>query len=423
MASGPARQSHAHPAPRLIAVTGLVLILSMTLWPHTPSITHPPPSPWCMRCGDGDMADIVLNLLLFTPLGAGLALVGMRPRAALPLATALTIAIELLQSRVIPGRDASLRDVLCNALGAALGMVLAAHWREWLLPVGRRARWSFRAMLLLSGAVLCLTAWGLTPDLPGKAWWVQLDPRGQTDVDFPGTLLSASLGEGPLEDGRAANIESLRARMRRPPVVLELRLVAGGAVDGTAPVFGLVTEDAVDVLRVSQQGGDALLGYDMRSARLRLGIQIFRLPGALAGAAADTVDWRAAIDGRRVELSASHADGRVDRMAVGITPGMGWSLLWPFNPPNPIAARMLSLIWMFLLPLPAGYFAWFAVRAGSGPGSSVALAALLAIAGGGLAPLAAGLAPMSLPEWGAAALGACTGWLAAPAASRLARAA
>jgi hypothetical protein len=83
------------------------------------------------------MVDIVLNILLFTPLGAGLALLGMRPRAALPLATALTVTIEVLQYRVIPGRDVSLRDVLCNTLGVALGIVVAGHWRKWLLPVGR----------------------------------------------------------------------------------------------------------------------------------------------------------------------------------------------------------------------------------------------------------------------------------------------
>jgi len=49
MASDPARHWHADRAPRLIASMGPVLILSMTLWPHTPSITHPPPSPWCMH--------------------------------------------------------------------------------------------------------------------------------------------------------------------------------------------------------------------------------------------------------------------------------------------------------------------------------------------------------------------------------------
>jgi hypothetical protein len=405
---------------RILTTAGLVLILALTLGSHPPSIKHPPPSPWCLRCAEGDAIDVVLNILLFIPLGAGLTLLGVRRRVTLPTATVLSATIELLQYSVITGRDASIRDVLCNTTGAAVGIFLALRWRRWLLPAGDQARRALLAALLFWGGVLGLSSWGLRPILPGTEWWVQLDPRGLADIDFPGQLLSASLDGKPLENGEVANLESMRDAMRRPPVIFELKLAAGGPIDGTSPIFGLVTADDVEIIRVAQQGGDLLVGYNMNSTTALLGVPVFRLRSAFESAAGDTLTWRAEYDGGHFEMSARHSSGRTDNFVVAITPGLGWAVLWPFDAPGPAQSRLLTVLWAFFLPVPAGYFASLAVQSGAGRGRTLLPLAAVAVAGGVLAPLLAGLAPMSAAEGLATLLGATGGWLAANVATRLA---
>ena len=64
------------------------------------------------------------NILMFLPLGAGLALAGIRPRRAMAAIVALTVTVELLQYTVIPGRDGALDDILSNTVGGLLGIGL-----------------------------------------------------------------------------------------------------------------------------------------------------------------------------------------------------------------------------------------------------------------------------------------------------------
>jgi glycopeptide antibiotics resistance protein len=70
-----------------------------------------------------DVIETAANVVLFVPLGALLALVLPR-RALLVLGIALvaTVAIELAQAALLPERTPSLRDVLANLCGAAVGL-------------------------------------------------------------------------------------------------------------------------------------------------------------------------------------------------------------------------------------------------------------------------------------------------------------
>ncbi|KAA9106488.1 VanZ family protein [Microbacterium rhizomatis] len=74
------------------------------------------------------------NILAFVPLGFLLTLLLPRPWQGFLLALGLSVGAELAQI-VIPSRQASLRDVLANALGAAIGAALA-----WLIVLRRRRR-------------------------------------------------------------------------------------------------------------------------------------------------------------------------------------------------------------------------------------------------------------------------------------------
>ena len=80
--------------------------------------------PWT----EPDAVNIVGNVLLFAPLGAGLQLLGWGGRRTVAAGFALSAAVELAQL-AIPGRTTSTADVLCNTAGAALGWWIASRAR------------------------------------------------------------------------------------------------------------------------------------------------------------------------------------------------------------------------------------------------------------------------------------------------------
>jgi hypothetical protein len=109
-----------------IVLAVLVVIGVVTLWPGDDSDAGDPW--WCLVCEpEYDIPNLALNVALFAPLGVGLALCGFGRGAAIAIALSATLVVEALQYQVIAGRDASLGDVLANALGAALGFWWAAH--------------------------------------------------------------------------------------------------------------------------------------------------------------------------------------------------------------------------------------------------------------------------------------------------------
>lgn len=78
--------------------------------------------------------EFVANILMFAPLGFLLTLLFRHPWYGVLLALTLSAGAELVQL-VIPSRQASLRDILANVLGAAIGAALA-----WLIVLRREHR-------------------------------------------------------------------------------------------------------------------------------------------------------------------------------------------------------------------------------------------------------------------------------------------
>jgi VanZ family protein len=64
------------------------------------------------------------NILLFVPIGFLLALVLRRPVIGALIGVAISVGIELIQL-VIPDRQSSVRDVISNGSGAAIGALIA----------------------------------------------------------------------------------------------------------------------------------------------------------------------------------------------------------------------------------------------------------------------------------------------------------
>jgi glycopeptide antibiotics resistance protein len=111
---------------RAIGVGGLVLALgAIGLITLSPAFSVQEKTfIWKLAHSPRAIFESVLNVLLFVPLGAALAILRLSlPRAAL-LGLLASTAIELLQLYVVPGRFAQLQDILANTLGAAAGALL-----------------------------------------------------------------------------------------------------------------------------------------------------------------------------------------------------------------------------------------------------------------------------------------------------------
>jgi VanZ family protein len=106
------------------------------------------------------MRDLVLNVLLYMPVGAVACLAWLPrfPRAAAAAATAfsfaLSLSMELLQNYV-PGRVTSLSDLTTNTLGAAAGACLAVAFAPEIMPPLRS-----QARRASPGAMFLLACWG-----------------------------------------------------------------------------------------------------------------------------------------------------------------------------------------------------------------------------------------------------------------------
>src|SRR4051794_9178020 len=111
---------------RLFTLAAAVLIGALTLTPSS----DVGGIPFCLSCAFRDRslgADLVLNVVLFAPLGAGLVASGLSTRRAALIALGASIVIELLQATVIPGRFASFTDIVANTTGGFAGALLATR--------------------------------------------------------------------------------------------------------------------------------------------------------------------------------------------------------------------------------------------------------------------------------------------------------
>src|SRR5213594_957719 len=114
----------------------LVAILGATLFP----IAGEEAGGWvvCLVCGDRSTAGVLLNVMLFVPLGAALALRPWPTDRCVLAAALLSASIEVAQL-YIPGRDSSLGDVLSNTSGAIIGILLVRAAPTWIRVQGKRA--------------------------------------------------------------------------------------------------------------------------------------------------------------------------------------------------------------------------------------------------------------------------------------------
>ncbi|HSJ14773.1 MAG TPA: VanZ family protein [Longimicrobiales bacterium] len=312
----------------------------------------------CLLCGPRAVADALLNVVMFVPVGMLLgSVLGSVPAVA--LAGLLSGLIETAQL-AIPGRDPSLGDVLFNTIGAAAGVVAVRLGRRWLVPgavlgTGLASLWAGLAV----GAIF-LTGWLLEPVLPPAPHTVQWAPALQGMAQFEGTVLNAIIGDVPLRPGPARGVGQWGERLGRG-VPIAAVVTLGPPPERLAPLLTIHDAEGGEALLLGAAGDGIVYRRQVRAHRLRLDAPALRAAGILAGhAPGDTVLIAAATtpDGQCFVVQ------RASFCGYGHDAGDGWRLLYSGESVAPAAADALGALWLALLLLPIGFWAhWRAALA------------------------------------------------------------
>jgi VanZ like family len=389
----------------VVASVGLLAILVLTLIPNPRQASVADETPLlCLVCGESGGADVVLNLLLFIPLGVGLALLGRSWARVVALCALLSLGVETLQYAAHIGRDASLSDLLTNTASGAVGAVLVRRLDLLLAPGPLPARRLSLGAAAAWLAILSLTAISMHPWAPAGRLRNFCTASYPTSESFSGTARTMTLNAVALSCDQEVPRGEIRREIRRGQVLLETVVEAGGSSDGRE-VIHLVRASGTTLLLLAQQGRTAVFQAPRMAQALKLFAPAVWLPGAFPSRPDGPVTLTAEADGHHLRLSAAH-DG-VRRVAeLTLSPAYGWTLLFaiPMAPGAPL--RIVAAIWLGALLLPAGYWAGLAAR----PAGAVSGLGAVVIAGLGLVPALAGFDPAHWSEWVGAGGGVAAGW-------------
>ena len=375
----------------------------------------------CLACGEFGGVDVLLNILLFVPIGLGLGLLGVRPGRAIGLAFLLTLGIETLQFFAITGRDASLSDVLANTTGGALGALLGRHWYALATAPARWHRRLAVGALALWVGTQALTAWSLQPSLPAEPWWGQWSAHYRPFTRFPGQMLGASVGGLAIPSDTVRQVPAVRAALERGERV-EVVAVPAGPVVGIAPLVRVMSEwnePRKEALLLGQHGHEVWFRARTRMADLRFRVPFVSLGDVLSGHAGDTLRLAAATTPRGVRLEIAGRGVRAVR-TLAWSPSQTWTFFlpvsWALGPRTPV----VNATWVaacLLLPAFCALRGWRA-EVGRSPRQALALLVVALVAGLALVPLLFGLAPVPPVEWIGGAAGIALGALGALLAAR-----
>lgn len=386
----------------------------------------------CLVCGSRGGVDAILNLLLFAPLGFALTLCGVRPARAIVAMALLSASIEAIQFMAIPGRDATLGDIVMDTAGGAIGVAMA-HWSSaWLRPSSRFAAWACGGWSALWLAMQALSSFAFAPSLPDAAYYGQIARSFASMATFRGNVLDAHVGATTIPDERMASGSNVRALLATGATVSAV-VVPGPATSRLAPIIRIADRHRDEVLILGQDARAIVFGVRTGAAVLRLRPPLFALPDALPGSApTDTVGSNAqstvrldARYGSTVHLAAEQSGIRVARDIQAVA-GLGWTLVLPeqWYIEGSAFEAAITALWFAAGLFPLGYWAgWVRARHDVAPPAillvviTVALAAILAC-GLTLIPLRSGLSPANSIHWLSAVAGTVAGFAASLSARR-----
>ncbi len=359
----------------LLAVFVLV-ILMLTLVP-TKHLPRTPGFFGCLICGERGLADTALNIVLFLPVGL-LAALAFGPRRGIVLAGALFSAgIELAQIS-IPGRDASVGDLLFNTVGTLLGIYIVAQASSWLKP-GRRAllTLAFGFAIAIPG-LAAVTGWLVRPSLSSHPWYTMWNPDLDHLAEYRGAMVASRVGTIELiGTSRLPDVtrDAVRAALLRGDDI-DVRVVVAERARRLAGMFAIYDEEQQEILLIGAQSDDLVLHYRLRAEDVRLDRPDLRLRDAFFGLqSGDTIAISATRTAGRHCLRA----GLREACELGLDVPHSWRLLLNGGTLKDWFTRFVSLSWTFALAAPLGFYA--RSRATAALGGAAWMAAFVLIPG------------------------------------------
>jgi glycopeptide antibiotics resistance protein len=334
--------------------------------------------------------DILLNTLLFVPLGVGLKLSGLSLRKAVLICFALSLSIETAQAFIVRGRDTTLSDLLTNTAGGAIGFWSARTAPMWLAPSRKGAAWLAAVWGGIWLLIQIVSSYSFAPSLPPSQYYGQtahqLGPRAM----FHGQVGSARIGTIPIPNGAFADSRSVRQLLLNgAPIAAVVRVVE------PTPYFASIARvaDAKQrgITSIAEEGDRLVFSIRTGASNLRLREPGFGMPGVFTGArspadsAAETLVISALFKDGTVQLVAQTRSGRRE---LNLSPraALAWTVVLPFHGHLESGGmeRIATFLWTSVLLIPLGY--WAATL--TGRLERVAAFSLMAVLG---ALLAAGL--------------------------------
>ena len=419
-----ARPGTVAPAPQvrglgqLLTGASVLLICAATL---TPQAGHSQASAFCILCGSLGGVDAVLNVLLFLPLGIGLALSGARVTSTMLAILFFSISIEVAQFLVISGRDSSIGDVLTNVVGGATGFALV-HWFETWHNPSRRAALALSVCWIVGWlAIQLLSSYGFAPAFPSTRYYGQIARVFANMATFGGRVLSATIDTVSVPDFGFSKTRQLHDLLENGAVVGAV-VIPAGPTPRVAPIIRVADDRQRQIVLLGQDRADMVFGVHTGAANLRLRPPLFRLTGVFppeGGAAglrmSDTLDVRARYRAAGVEIRADSRDNAKSRHIV-ISSALGWILILPqqWYVEGTRTELFLSFVWLATLLFPLGYWGFLAATSESSETQRRFVPALAALAivlfvGLVLLPHSFGLESPSFGAWLAVTIGVAAG--------------
>lgn len=233
----------------------------------------------CLLCGSRGVADLLLNVALFMPFGWILGARGARPIIGLGIALAIAGGIECLQL-VIPGREATIRDVLANGIGGGIGAMLFAHGRNWIVNRGPARLAASVALVILIGAV-GIVGPALSPRGAPDRIFVGWNPSQDHLERWTGTIERAEIGGKPAVPGGTADGPLINDVLLRGEA-LEIHATAGVPTTRVAGIFTVNDLETNEILIVGVERLDLVVRFRRLASVLRLDSPVLRFRAALA---------------------------------------------------------------------------------------------------------------------------------------------
>jgi VanZ family protein len=398
----------------LVAALGVVLVAGQTLVPQTKTIGAAL-LPRFRVNGEGLAGiDILLNLLLFVPIGVGVRLTGCPRKQAVAIAATMSGVIEILQFSAVSGRDSSARDFLFNTLGAGIGVLLADGWKRLAFP-------SFvetRRLLAIAAAgwllVVAAEAALLARSFPPTIWYGQWAPEEVYPATFSGRVLAVRLDDRDVPAGKLPDPARVRSVLRQDRWNLIVEATSGRPTLNLGSVFSIFDAGQREMIVIGQQGIDLFVRYRTRAATVGLRTPSLGFPGVFAVPPGEPIRISLAFDRGMISVT-TDTPTKTEFRAEPVTPAWGWSLLSPFDGSIGPHARLWGWLWLASLLFPTGYW----MGRGIGALKAVTIGGFLILVGIGLTPLMFQLPPARPWEWIASTAGLGTAWWLGRAGRRI----